>query len=241
MLWSRVNSFDPKRKKSNWRLYRKFLLRKKLPTFVFKFRSFFKVKGILFNFYKHYYTLKSTRIIKSYYKDCLKQSSDKVYNFFNLLFFRIHLVLVYCHFTWTRVKAIAVIKGGMVSINSKIIKKPNTVLTCGDILYFHSSRNTLCLSAYFQVWKKLRKKRRKSKNKFRFKFLRRLWIKNFFELSFLVRVLVYVRPLLNNELFRRKVHYPSKSNRFNPRLKKKRFIVYNTFKFKLLKKFWSFN
>lgn len=154
--------------------------------------------------YSHDHITKSVRLVNNYHRLCLKKSTNKIYKFFHHLQFRIHLVLVLVHFVFNKIDGIILLREGFITINNKVITNRNYILTSQDILYFfvHTQRFNKFIRKFFIL--KVRKRCFKRQRRFRYKFLKRALLQNFFEINYRIRSLIYTRPLRNNELIKKK-------------------------------------
>lgn len=230
--WIRQSRFKKNSKTKTWKIYKRFFLRKKKSHFIVRFKYFFNTIRVFKKQYTHTHVLKSTNLIAKYRNKCLKISTNKVYNFFNLLNFRLHLVLVHCHFVFNKIKSLIILKKGYVSVNNKIIKHQNYILSVNDLIYFFNKIKIFSLLIKKIFFRQLRQRRIRRSHIFRFKYLRRCILINFFEINYRIRSLIYLRPLQNTELVKKKRRW--KNNGQKGSLK-----VFNIFNLKLIKLFWS--
>lgn len=176
--------------------------------------------------------LKSTNTIKNYQSLVFKKSFNKSYGFLHQLHFRLHLILLHSHFVTNKFEGLGFIKNGLVTVNNKVVSQPNYILKLQDLVYLFTNNlknYVLYLNNFFLKKKfllKIRKKRFRRYRRFKYKYFKRCLLKNFFEISYHTRSLVYLRILRNIEL---------KKKRKKKTQKRYKFI--NIFNIKLIKKF----
>ena len=207
-----------KKKWATWRLYKRFFLWKKKITFFSKLKWFFNYTRIIKKYYVKCYAFRNTSFLKTKYKISLKQTSNKIYNFLHDLEFRLDLTLIRIHFSPNILKSKYLIQHKkIVKINNKLISNINYTLKIKDkvqmllLLNFNLNINKKKFSLSYN---------NKNKKYFRYHFLFQNKIKNFIEINYKIAFAIYIKPLWNNEV-----------------IKKKKKL----FKFTLFKKFWSFN
>jgi hypothetical protein len=143
---------------------------------------------------------KSTNTIINYRLSVFKKSFNKSYGFLHKLHFRLHLILVHSHFVINKFESLGFLKNGLVTINNKTIIHPNYIIKLQDLLYLFTKK--MCLNSFLKkkFLLKIRNKRYNRRKRFRYKYLKRCLLKNFFEISYHIRSLIYLRTLRNIEL-----------------------------------------
>lgn len=241
--WIRIRHIRPKKKIKNWRFYRNFFLRKKRLHVKLRIKHFFNNALIFKKYYKNEYILKTNKYIKYFHSLCMKKTSNKLYNFFHRLHFRLPKILLNSHFVLNKFESNSIIKKGFISVNNQVIKHSNYVLKLYDLIYLYTALQYYWNKNLVRIFiKRTRKFRWQRKRKFRKKFLGRCLLKNLFEINYRTRSLIYTSILLNISLIKRKRKWfqKKKISRFNT--KKKKYIIkyYNIFNLQLIKKFWGF-
>lgn len=153
----------------------------------------------------HANVYKSTNTLINYRLSAFKKSFNKNYGFFHKLHFRLHLVLVHSHFVMNKFESLGFLKNGLVSINNKIITHPNYSIKPQDLLYLFTKNIRLNAFLKKKFLLKIRNKRYHRRNRFQYKYLKRCLLKNFFEVSYHTRSLIYLRTLRNIELNQKKI------------------------------------
>lgn len=241
--WVRIMHIRPKKKIKNWRFYRNFFLRKKRHHVKLKLKHIFNNKLIFKKYYKNEYIFKSNKYVKYFHSLCIKKTSNKLYNFFHRLHFRLPKILLHTHFILNKLESNLIIKKGYISVNNKIIKNLNYILKLYDLIYLYTIRSFLLNSILAKILlKKVRKLKFKRKKKFRRKFLGRCLLKNLFEINYRTKSLIYTSILSNISLIKRKRKWVrnNNSNLFIKKQTKPIIKYYNIFNLQLIKKFWSF-
>ena len=232
--WIKKKNTLVKTKKKNWKNYKRFFLFKQKINMWQKFKYYFSHILIFKKYYTHDQILKRTSIIKSYYEYVYKKSFNKIYLFFHKLYFRINLILTYSHFVFNKFEGLSLIKNGLVTINNKIITNCNHTIKIQDLLYLFLTFLLLKTSYKYKLRKIIRKIRKYHINRFKMKYFNRYLLKNFFEISYIIRSLVCIKVLRNVDLIKKK-------RKFLAKTKQNQIKSYNILNIKLIKKFWSFN
>lgn len=240
--WIRISHTKPKKKIKNWRFYRNFFLRKKRLHVKLRIKHFFNNALIFKKYYKNEYILKTNKYIKYFHSLCVKKTSNKLYNFFHRLNFRLPKILLNSHLVLNKLESNSIIKNGFVSVNNKVIKHLNYILQLHDLIYLYTTRlqsNKILAKIFLKRVRKFRLRRRK---KFRRKFLGRCLLKNLFEINYRTRSLIYISVLSNISLIKRKRKWIRKKNinLFEKKQTKPIIKYYNIFNLQLIKKFWGF-
>ena len=240
--WIRISHTKPKKKIKNWRFYRNFFLRKKRLHVKLRIKHFFNNALIFKKYYKNEYILKTNKYIKYFHSLCVKKTSNKLYNFFHRLNFRLPKILLNSHLVLNKLESNSIIKKGFVSVNNKVIKHLNYILQLHDLIYLYTTRlqSNQTLAKIFL--KRVRKFRLRRRRKFRRKFLGRCLLKNLFEINYRTRSLIYISILSNISLIKRRRKWIRKKNINLFEKKKTKPIIkyYNIFNLQLIKKFWGF-
>lgn len=240
--WIRISHTKPKKKIKNWRFYRNFFLRKKRLHVKLRIKHFFNNALIFKKYYKNEYILKTNKYIKYFHSLCVKKTSNKLYNFFHRLNFRLPKILLNSHLVLNKLESNSIIKKGFVSVNNKVIKHLNYILQLHDLIYLYTTRlqSNQTLAKIFL--KRVRKFRLRRRRKFRRKFLGRCLLKNLFEINYRTRSLIYISILSNISLIKRRRKWIRKKNinLFEKKQTKPIIKYYNIFNLQLIKKFWGF-
>lgn len=232
--WIRKYRSNPNIRKKTWKEYKRGFLWKRKAHYWKKFKHFFNNIRIYKKYYVHNNIFKSTNTIVNYRLSVSKKSFSKSYSFLHKLHFRLHLILVHSHFVMNKFESLGFLKNGLISVNNKIITHPNYCVKLQDLLYLFTKNIRLNSFLRKKFLLKIRNKRYKRLNRFRYKYLKRCLLKNFFEISYHTRSLIYLRTLRNTELRKKKIKKIKKWSR-------KRFKFINIFNLRLIKKFWAFN
>jgi len=240
--WIRITHIKPKKKIKNWRFYRNFFLRKKRLHVKLRIKHFFNNALIFKKYYKNEYILKTNKYIKYFHSLCVKKTSNKLYNFFHRLHFRLPKILLNSHLVLNKLESNSMIKKGFISVNNKVIKHLNYILQLYDLIYLYTLKSRLNHILARILSKRARKFRFRRKRKFRRKFLGRCLLKNLFEINYRTRSIIYTSIISNISLIKRKRKWIRKNNLNLLKKKQTKPIIkyYNIFNLQLIKKFWGF-
>lgn len=201
-----------KQKKRIQNLYKRNFKRKFIKNYFHRFKHFFRFKTIVKRYYAHKNILKSTKFLKKYYQFCIKKTHTKTYHLLKQLEFRIDVILRLVHFTSDRLSSFSFLRKGYVSINGKIITHIHSILFPNDLLHVRVKKSRNIENSILGKHKKRRIDVRQKhqykillrRKKFISTFLRKSLFKNFFEISYFAKSLIYLQNLRNNELVKKK-------------------------------------